>query len=73
MPEIYEHFEWLARAMARMDRQKGHEILFDDAYLAARLPDSLEWCRDQIRFVERSRVVYVREAPVAEPPTASVA
>ena len=73
MPEIYEHFEWLATQMARMDRVKGHEIVFDEAYLAARLPDSLVWCRDQIRFFEGSRVVYVREAPAAESPAASVA
>jgi hypothetical protein len=65
MPAIFEHFEWLAQEMARMDRDKGHPIVFDAAYLAARLPDSLEACRDQIRFFERSRVVFVRESPVA--------
>ena len=72
MPEIGEHFEWLAKEMARMDREKGHEIVFDDAYLAARLPASLDLCRNQIRFFERSHIVYVREAPVAESPTVSV-
>lgn len=72
MPAIYEHFEWLAKEMARMDRAKGQEIVFDDAYLAARLPASLDWCRDQLRFFERSRAVYVREAPVAESPSTSV-
>jgi hypothetical protein len=65
MPAIFEHFEWLAKEMARMDRQKGQELAFDDAYLAARLPSSLERCRDELRFFERSRVAYLRETPIA--------
>jgi len=72
MPAIYEHFQWLAEEMARIDRERGQEITFDAAYLAARLPDSLDWCLSQIRSFERSRVVYVREAPVAGSPTVSV-
>ena len=71
MPAIFEHFEWLAREMGRMDRQKGREVVFDDAFLAARLSSSLEACRDALHFFERSRIVYVRESPVAASPTAA--
>jgi len=62
LPAIYEHFEWLAHEMARIDRQNGHEVIFDDAYLAGLLPGALQFCRDEIRFFERARIVYVRES-----------
>lgn len=68
MNAIYEHFEWLAGEMAGIDRARGGVIVFGDAYLAARLPSSLESCRDQIRIFERSKVVHVRNAPEAEAP-----
>jgi hypothetical protein len=72
MPAILEHFEWLAKEMAGIDRRKGQEIVFDAAYLAARLPASLDRCTSQLRFFERSRAVYLGEAPVAETVTGPV-
>ena len=68
MSAIYEHFEWLASEMAGIDRARGGVIVFDDAYLANLRPESLESLRDRIRIFERSKVVYVRDAPEAEAP-----
>lgn len=68
MSAIYEHFEWLAREMAAMDRARGGVVVFDDAYLAGRRPETLEAIRDRIRIFERSKVVYVRNAPDVEGP-----
>jgi hypothetical protein len=65
MAAIFEHFEWLAREMAGMDRARGTVVVFDDAYLTNRRPESLEMLRDRIRTFERSKVVYVRDAPEA--------
>jgi hypothetical protein len=65
---IYEHSEWLADEMAGMDRARGGSVVFDDAFLAAQLPASLESLRDQIRIFERLKVVYVRDPPEAEAP-----
>jgi len=66
MSAIYEHFEWLAGAMAGMDRARGEVVVFDDAYLADRRPTSLEMLRDLLRIFERTKVVYVRDAPDSE-------
>jgi len=68
MSAIYEHFEWLAGEMAGIDRARGEVVVFDDAYLANHRPASIESCRDQIRIFERSKIVYVRDAPEAEGP-----
>ncbi|MBI3751023.1 MAG: hypothetical protein HY263_05115 [Chloroflexi bacterium] len=68
MSAIFEHFEWLAGEMARMDRARGEVVVFDEAYLANRWQSSLASLRDQIRVFERSKVVYVRDAPEATAP-----
>ncbi len=68
MSAIYEHFEWLAGEMAGMDRARGGVVVFDDTYLAGLRQSTLESCRDQIRIFERSKVVYVRNAPDTELP-----
>jgi hypothetical protein len=62
MNAIYEHFEWLAREMAAMDRARGEGVVFDEAYLAARVPRSLQACRDRLRIFDRLKVVHVRDA-----------
>jgi hypothetical protein len=49
-----------------MDRARGESIVFDEAYLAAQLPRSLEACRDHLRVFDRLKVVHVRDAPEAE-------
>ena len=66
MTAIYEHFEWLAGEMARMDRARGGGVVFDDEYLANHRQSSLETMRDQIRAFERWKVVYVRKAPAED-------
>jgi hypothetical protein len=66
MPAIFEHFEWLAGDMHRMDRARGGGIVIDDEYLASHRQTSLESLRDQIRAFERSKVVYVRDAPAPD-------
>lgn len=66
MAAIFEHFEWLAGDMRRIDRERGGAIVIDDAYLASHRQASIETLLDQIRAFERSKVVYVRDAPAPD-------
>jgi hypothetical protein len=72
MNAIYEHFEWLARQMAAMDRARGEGVVFDEAYLVAQLPRQVEVCRDRLRIFDRLKVVHVRDASETEVPDSAM-
>lgn len=56
-PMIHEHFEWLASAIAAMDRASGSALVYDDAYLTRHVPGAIAANRDAIRLEERVRAV----------------
>jgi hypothetical protein len=54
-PAIYEHFEWLARAMAEIDRKAGVSSTYDEASLAQRMQYSIQVSREAIRAEQELR------------------
>ncbi len=65
MPEIYEHFEWLAGRMAKLDREAGAQLSFDTDYLARQLHTFIDNNRDAIHLAQELRAVIVRPMSTA--------
>jgi hypothetical protein len=56
-PEFLVNFEWLAEAMAELDRRAGTEAWFDDPALTREV--RIDWLKEWLRIEESLRTVIV--------------
>jgi hypothetical protein len=70
-PSVGEHFEWLAKALAEMDKKAGVTVPLEAANPALTLERRIQSARHELRVAEELRAVIVRPmepAPASDPP-----
>jgi hypothetical protein len=72
VPTEFEHFEWLAGLMDKMDRRTGAVLpVLDEAWFATTLEGRITYCEEVIRVEQALRTVIVASpdaTSVAQPP-----
>ena len=58
-PGALEHFEWLAGQMAALDRKRGREVDYTEAFIASTLHNMIANDQDRLRVAEQQRSIII--------------